>query len=51
MSSFLSNAKVAFAAGVYNEAVFESLDWVLDQASQRGLHIILPIEVTFSSKP
>lgn len=32
-------------AGVYNEEVFSSLDWILDQASQRGIHLILPIEV------
>ncbi|CAK0785155.1 hypothetical protein CVIRNUC_008361 [Coccomyxa viridis] len=32
------------APGVYNEDVFSSLDWILDQASQRGLRIILPFE-------
>jgi hypothetical protein len=30
---------------VYNEAVFASLDWVLDQAAQRNLKLIIPIEV------
>ena len=35
-------------AGVYNEEVFSSLDWILDQASQRGIHLILPIEVQLS---
>ena len=30
---------------MYNEEVFSSLDWILDQASQRGIHLILPIEV------
>jgi len=37
--------KRCWHAGVYNEEVFSSLDWILDQASQRGLHLILPIEV------
>ncbi len=32
-------------AGVYNEEVFASLDWVLDEAAKRDLKIILPIEV------
>ena len=36
-------------AGVYNEEVFSSLDWILDQASQRGIHLILPIEVQLST--
>ena len=32
-------------AGVYNEEVFASLDWVLAEAANRNLRIILPIEV------
>ena len=32
-------------AGVYNEEVFSSLDWVLAEAANRNLRIILPIEV------
>ena len=32
-------------AGVYNEVVFSSLDWVLAEAANRNLRIILPIEV------
>ena len=32
-------------AGTYNEEVFAALDWVLDQASRRGLRIIIPFEV------
>ncbi len=32
-------------AGVYNEEVFASLDWVLDQAAQRKIRIIIPFEV------
>lgn len=35
------------SAGVYNEEVFSSLDWILDQASRRGLRLILPFEVCF----
>lgn len=31
-------------AGVYNEEVFASLDWVLDQASRRNIRIIIPFE-------
>ncbi len=31
-------------AGVYNEEVFASLDWVLDQAAQRKIRIIIPFE-------
>ena len=38
-------ATVKCLSGVYNEDVFSSLDWILDQASQRGLRIILPFEV------
>ena len=38
-------ATVECLSGVYNEDVFSSLDWILDQASQRGLRIILPFEV------
>ena len=38
-------ATVTCFSGVYNEDVFSSLDWILDQASQRGLRIILPFEV------
>jgi hypothetical protein len=30
---------------VYNEEVFASLDWVLAEAANRNLKIILPIEV------
>ena len=30
---------------MYNEEVFAALDWVLDQASRRGLRIIIPFEV------
>ena len=29
--------------------MFSSLDWILDQASQRGIHLILPIEVQLST--
>ncbi|KAK9811999.1 hypothetical protein WJX73_007485 [Symbiochloris irregularis] len=32
------------APGVYNEAVWESLDFVLDEASKRNLSLIIPIE-------
>ncbi|KAK9917541.1 hypothetical protein WJX75_005540 [Coccomyxa subellipsoidea] len=32
------------APGVYNEEVFASLDWVLAEAANRNLKIILPIE-------
>ncbi|CAL8463261.1 g2795 [Coccomyxa elongata] len=32
------------APGVYNEEVFASLDWVLAEAADRNLKIILPIE-------
>ena len=32
-------------AGTYNEEAFAALDWVLDQASRRGLRIIIPFEV------
>ena len=35
----------AACAGVYNEEVFASLDWVLAEAADRNLRIILPIEV------
>ena len=35
---------VAVHAGVYNEEVFASLDWVLDQASRRNIRIIIPFE-------
>lgn len=31
--------------GVYNEQIFESLDFVLDEASKRNLSLIIPIEV------
>ena len=37
----------ARCAGTYNEEVFAALDWVLDQASRRGLRIIIPFEVRF----
>ena len=30
---------------MYNEEVFASLDWVIDQAAQRNLKLIIPIEV------
>ena len=36
----------ATGAGVYNEEVFASLDWVIDQAAQRNLKLIIPIEVS-----
>ena len=36
---------------MYNEEVFSSLDWILDQASQRGIHLILPIEVQLLTSP
>lgn len=29
---------------MYNEEVFASLDWVLDQAAQRKIRIIIPFE-------
>jgi len=35
---------VTVHAGVYNEEVFASLDWVLDQASRRNIRIIIPFE-------
>ena len=36
-------------AGVYNEEVWESLDFVLDEASKRNLSLIIPIEVSSSA--
>lgn len=36
---------LCLCAGVYNEEVFASLDWVLAEAANRNLRIILPIEV------
>ena len=37
------------AAGVYNEEVWESLDFVLAQAATRNLRLIIPIEVCHPS--
>lgn len=34
-------------AGKYNEEIWESLDFVLDEASKRNLSLIIPIEVLF----
>ena len=39
------------SAGVYNEEVFASLDWVLAEAANRNLRIILPIEVRSPHTP
>lgn len=36
---------------MYNEEVFASLDWVLAEAANRNLKIILPIEVSFVTDP
>ena len=33
------------APGVYNEEVFASLDWVLNEAAKRKIRLIIPIEV------
>ena len=41
----LSTGHWMLSAGVYNEEVFASLDWVLDQAAQRNIKLIIPIEV------
>lgn len=35
--------RCAYVAGVYNEQVFKAMDFVLDQASQHGMRVIVAL--------